>query len=114
MAVLGQAKISPHAAAWAFWLHYPLPGHHQATKGPADLKVAWLLGLFEKSLPGSGKIFLGLIFIRLLNALGQPGGRSRALGPSIGLLTMGQFFAQVAQQPQGMISFAEITFSLSR
>ena len=116
MAVLGQANISPSCCSLGFLAALsttrPSPGHHQATTGPADLKVAWLLGLFEKSLPGSGKIFLGLIFIRLLSALGQPGGRSRALGPSIGLLTMGQFFAQVAQQPQGMINFIEPVFHL--
>jgi hypothetical protein len=37
--------------------------HYQATTGPADFKVAWLLGLFEKSLPGSGKNFPDLAFL---------------------------------------------------
>ena len=112
MTVPGQAKIFPSCCSLGFLAALTTTGHYRATTGPADFKVAWLLGLSEKSLPGSGKIFPGLTFLRLLRAPGQPGGRSGALGPRIGLLTMGQFFVQVAQQPQGMISFGETTFTV--
>jgi hypothetical protein len=43
-----------------------------STTGPADFKVAWLLGLFEKTLPGPGKIYPGLTFSSLPWALASP------------------------------------------
>jgi hypothetical protein len=105
MAVPGQAKISHSCCRLAF-------SAALSTTGPADFKVAWLLGLFEKTLPGPGKIYPGLTFSSLPWALASPAADPYPRGQCTGLLTMGQFCAQVAQEPQGMISFVEPCFSL--
>ncbi|MCE2837711.1 MAG: hypothetical protein LW834_12240 [Cyanobium sp. 49614_E6] len=62
MADPGQAKISPSCCSLGLWAAL-------STTGPADFKFAWRLGFLEKSLPGSGKFFLGLTFLRMPTAL---------------------------------------------
>jgi len=62
MADPGQAKVSYSCSSLAFLAAL-------TTTWPADFKAAGLLGLFEKSLPGSGKTFPGLPFLRLPRAL---------------------------------------------
>lgn len=107
MAVPGQAKISTSCCSLGFLAAL-------FTTGPAEFKAAWLLGLFEKSLPGSGKIDPGLTFFQTADGAGQPGSRPRALGECADLLTIAQCCAKVAQGPQGMINFIETHFPLSR
>jgi hypothetical protein len=115
MAVLGQAKISPSCCSLGFLAALsttrPSPGH----KGPSRFKGCLAAGFIREIPARLWENFSGFNLLETaVGALGQPGGRSRALGPSIGLLTMGQIFAQVAQQPQGMINFIEPRFSLAQ